>query len=71
MQTILIRSEQKATSDFIIEMAKRIRVKARVLSEDELEDLRLNKLLREDENDLTEVNPDKVYRTLRKYGAKI
>jgi len=71
MDTIIIKSKQKSTSDFILEMAKRIRVNARVLKEDEMEDLQLNQLLSEDENNLEEIDEQAVYKTLRSYGAKI
>ncbi|MBI5218864.1 MAG: hypothetical protein HY958_08035 [Bacteroidia bacterium] len=71
MDTIIIKSKQKSTSVFILEMAKRIRVNARILTEDEIEDLRLNQLLSEDEKNLEEIDEEAVYKTLRSYGAKI
>ncbi len=71
MDTIIIKSKQKSTSDFILEMAKRIRVNARILKEDEMDDLHLNQLLSEDEKNLEEIDEEMVYKTLRSYGAKI
>ena len=71
MDTIIITSNNKTTSAFILEMAKQIRVKAQILTEDEMEDLRLNKLLLKDEKKLEEAKQEDVYQILRKHGAKI
>ncbi|MFH1004312.1 MAG: hypothetical protein V1781_02275 [Bacteroidota bacterium] len=71
MDTIIIKSNRKTTSDFILEMARQIRVKAKILTEDEIEDLRLNKLLLKDEKNLKEVSEEAIYQTLRKHGAKV
>ena len=71
MDTIIIRSNKKTTSNFILEMAKQIRVEARILKKDDIEDAHLNKLLLQDEKNLQEVEEDVIYKTLRKHGAKI
>ena len=71
MDTIIIRSNKKTTSNFILEMAKQIRVEARILKKDDVEDAHLNKLLLQDEKNLQEVEEDVIYKTLRKHGAKI
>lgn len=71
MDTIIIKSDKKTTSSFILELAKRIKVKARILKEDEIEDLQLNKLLKEDEKNLEEIPEETIFKTLRGYGAKV
>lgn len=71
MDTIIIKSNKKSISDLFLEMAKQIRVKAKILTKDEMEDLRLNKMLLKDEKNLEEVPEEEVYQTLRKHGAKI
>lgn len=62
MDTIIIKSDKKSTSSFILDMAKRIRVKARILKADEIEDLHLNQLLKADEKKLEEEEEEKVYK---------
>ncbi len=71
MDTIIIKSNKKTASDLILELARQIRVKAKILTEDEMEDLRLNKMLLKDEKNLEEVSEESVYQTLRKHGAKV
>ncbi len=71
MDTIIIKSNKKTISDLFLELARQIRVKAKILTEDEMEDLRLNKMLLKDEKNLEEVSEEDVYQTLRKHGAKI
>lgn len=71
MDTIIIKSDKKTTSSFILELAKRIKVKARILKEDEIEDLQLNKLLMEDEKNLEEIPEERILKILRGYGAKV
>ena len=71
MDTIVIQSGKKSISAFILEMAKMIHVKARVLSDDEMEDLRLNRMLKDVEKNVAESEIEKVYKTLRKHGAEI
>jgi chromosome condensin MukBEF complex kleisin-like MukF subunit len=71
MDTIIIKSNKKSISDLFLEMARQIRVKAKILTEDEMEDLRLNKMLLKDEKNLQEVPEEIMYQSLRKHGAKI
>lgn len=71
MDTIVITSTKKSTSDFILELARQIKVKAKILTEDEIEDLRLNKLLLKDEKNLEEVPEEAVYQLMRRHGTKI
>ncbi len=71
MDTIIIKSNKKTTSDFILEMARQIRVKAKILTDDEMEDMRLNKLLLKDEKKLEEISEEKVYQMFRRNGAKV
>lgn len=71
MDTIIIKSDKKSTSSFILDLAKRIRVKARILKEDEIEDLHLNQLLKADEKNLEEEEEEKVYKIFRKNDIEI
>lgn len=71
MKTIIIQSKNKKETDLILELARKMRMRGRYLSDEQLEDKWLAKMIREAEDEGGEVPREKVMRLLKKNGAAL
>jgi hypothetical protein len=70
MSTILIRSKDKGNDKFLLELAKRLRLQAKVLNEDDEQDLLLIKAIDEGIKS-GEGSSDEVKKIFGRHGVKI
>ena len=71
MKTVIIQSKNKKETDLILEVARKMNMRGRYLSEEKLEDQWLAKMIREAEDEGGEVPKEKVMRLLKKNGASL
>lgn len=71
MKTIIIKSKKDSSSKLLIEIAKKMGMKARVLTDEEMEDIVLGKLIDEAAADTEEVGEEEGLKILRSYGFKV
>ena len=71
VKTIIIQSKNKKETDLILELARKLRMRGRYLSEEQLEDKWLARMIQEAETEGGEVPREKVMRLLKKNGTAL
>lgn len=71
MKTIIIRAKNKKETDLILQMARKMKMRGRYLSEEKMEDRWLASMIDEAEAEGGEVPKEKIMRLLKKNGAAL
>ena len=71
MNTLIIKSENPFSAQLLAEVAKKMKMKAKVMSDEEMEDAVLGKLIDEAVNsDEQDISEEEGLKLLRQYGYK-
>jgi len=71
VKTVIIQSKNKRETDLILQVARKMKMRGRYLSDEKLEDQWLARMIKEAEEEGGEVPREKVMRLLKKNGASL
>ena len=71
MSILIAKFKNEADADFVAQFIRKVRGKAKVLNEDELENQWMIKMIDEAENEGGEVPEEEIVKILKQNGAKI
>lgn len=71
MRTLIIKSEKNSNADILMQVAKKMGMKARYVKDEEMEDFIFGKLIAKSANESEEVGEEEGLKILRSYGFKV